>query len=89
MVGAEVFGCHGLQLLGCGFGHLLEEFFGVVVVGAVLDVLNGHVCHAKGAVKYAHHIAEGAFKSVARALRQAVSVDASFADEIPSTKGVL
>ena len=36
-----------------------------------------------------HHIIEGAFKSTARSLKQAVSVDASFADEIPSTKGVL
>jgi len=36
-----------------------------------------------------HHIVEGAFKSAARSLRQAVAVDAAFADEIPSTKGVL
>lgn len=36
-----------------------------------------------------HHIAEGAFKSAARSLRQAVSIDAACADEIPSTKGVL
>lgn len=37
----------------------------------------------------AHHIIEGAFKSVARSLRAAVAVDPAFADEIPSTKGVL
>jgi len=36
-----------------------------------------------------HHIIEGAFKSAARSLRMAVSLDAQFADEIPSTKGVL
>lgn len=36
-----------------------------------------------------HHIIEGAFKSVARSLRQAVAIDVAFADEIPSTKGVL
>ncbi|MBO4819513.1 MAG: imidazoleglycerol-phosphate dehydratase HisB [Firmicutes bacterium] len=36
-----------------------------------------------------HHIIEGAFKSAARSLRQAVSVDPRFAGEIPSTKGVL
>ena len=36
-----------------------------------------------------HHILEGAFKSVARALRQAVSFDPAYKDEIPSTKGVL
>ncbi len=36
-----------------------------------------------------HHIIEGQFKAVARALRAAVMVDAAFADDIPSTKGVL
>jgi len=36
-----------------------------------------------------HHIIEGMFKSVARSMRQAVTVDVAFADEIPSTKGVL
>lgn len=36
-----------------------------------------------------HHIAEATFKSVARALRQAVETDARKADAIPSTKGAL
>ncbi len=36
-----------------------------------------------------HHIIEGAFKSVARSLRAAVSIDVAFADDIMSTKGVL
>lgn len=36
-----------------------------------------------------HHIIEGAFKSAARSLRQAVSIDNAGKDEIPSTKGVL
>jgi imidazoleglycerol-phosphate dehydratase len=36
-----------------------------------------------------HHIAESAFKGLARALRQAVEVDPRKADAIPSTKGVL
>ena len=36
-----------------------------------------------------HHIIEGTFKSVARTLRDAVAIDARFADAIPSTKGVL
>ena len=36
-----------------------------------------------------HHIIEGTFKSVARSLRQAVSIDPACSDEIPSTKGVL
>lgn len=39
--------------------------------------------------KNSHHIIEGTFKSVARSLRQAVSVDAAYPNEIPSTKGVL
>ncbi|MCX7646130.1 MAG: imidazoleglycerol-phosphate dehydratase HisB [Rhodobacteraceae bacterium] len=36
-----------------------------------------------------HHIAEAAFKAVARALREAVEPDPRRADAIPSTKGVL
>jgi imidazoleglycerol-phosphate dehydratase len=36
-----------------------------------------------------HHIIEGTFKSVARSLKAAVAIDKDFADEIPSTKGVL
>lgn len=36
-----------------------------------------------------HHIIEGAFKSVAHSLCDAVAIDPKFADEIPSTKGVL
>ena len=37
----------------------------------------------------AHHIAEAAFKAVARALRDAVEPDPRKADDIPSTKGAL
>jgi imidazoleglycerol-phosphate dehydratase len=36
-----------------------------------------------------HHIAESAFKGLARALRQAVEIDPRKADAIPSTKGTL
>lgn len=36
-----------------------------------------------------HHIIEGAFKSAARSLRQAVAIEKEYADEIPSTKGLL
>lgn len=36
-----------------------------------------------------HHIAESAYKGLARALRQAVEIDPRKADAIPSTKGVL
>ncbi len=43
----------------------------------------------KFAGKNSHHIIEGCFKSIARTLRTAVSIDKAFADEVPSTKGVL
>ena len=43
----------------------------------------------KMAGRNSHHILEGGFKSVARSLRTAVSIDPAFADEIPSTKGML
>ena len=36
-----------------------------------------------------HHILEGGFKSVARSLKEAVRIDPAFADEVPSTKGML
>jgi imidazoleglycerol-phosphate dehydratase len=36
-----------------------------------------------------HHIAESAFKALARALREAVEIDPRAADRIPSTKGTL
>jgi imidazoleglycerol-phosphate dehydratase len=36
-----------------------------------------------------HHIAEAAFKAVARALRDALEVDPRKADAVPSTKGTL
>ena len=36
-----------------------------------------------------HHSLEGAFKSAGRSFREAVAIDPDFAQEIPSTKGVL
>lgn len=36
-----------------------------------------------------HHIIEGTFKAVGRAMKQAAAIDTDFADEIPSTKGAL
>jgi imidazoleglycerol-phosphate dehydratase len=36
-----------------------------------------------------HHIAESCFKACARALREAVELDARHAGAIPSTKGTL
>lgn len=37
----------------------------------------------------AHHIIEGCFKALARAVKKACAKDASLGDETPSTKGVL
>lgn len=64
--------------------ELVEEFFLAFTRKAECAL---HIRLLSG--KNSHHIIEGAFKSVARSLRQATSVDQAFADEIPSTKGVL
>lgn len=64
--------------------ELTEEFFLGFVRHAEITL---HVRQLEG--KNSHHIIEGAFKSFARALSDACKVDADFADEIPSTKGVL
>jgi len=39
--------------------------------------------------KNSHHIIEGAFKALGRALAKATAIDQRFKDEIPSTKGVI
>ena len=36
-----------------------------------------------------HHIIEGAFKALARALAKATAIDENYKNEVPSTKGVL
>ena len=64
--------------------ELIEEFFLALVRHAGIGL---HIVKMAGT--NAHHIAEGAFKSFARSLRAAVAIEAAFADEIPSTKGVL
>ena len=64
--------------------ELVEEFFISFVRNADITL---HIISKDG--KNSHHIIEGAFKSVARTLRRAVEIDERFANEIPSTKGVL
>ena len=64
--------------------ELLEEFWISFVRNCPMSL---HIRMLAG--KNAHHIAEGSFKSVARALKQACSIDSANADAIPSTKGVL
>ena len=43
----------------------------------------------KFAGRNSHHIIECVFKAAARAMKQAIKIDPAYADEIPSTKGVL
>ena len=64
--------------------ELVEEFFISFVRNSDVTL---HIKQFYG--KNSHHIIEGTFKSLARSLAQAVSIDARFSQEIPSTKGVL
>lgn len=64
--------------------ELVAEFWLAFVRNANLTL---HIRMPAGS--NSHHIIEGAFKSVARSLREAVAIDPTAADEIPSTKGVL
>ena len=62
---------------------LPEEFWRAV---ATHGALNLHViCHYG---RNTHHIIEGIFKAIARALREAIELDPRMAG-VPSTKGVL
>ena len=64
--------------------ELIEEFWWGFVRNAECSL---HIRSLAG--KNTHHIIEGAFKSVARTLRDAVKIDEESEGEIPSTKGVL
>lgn len=64
--------------------ELVQEFFEAFTRNAGITL---HIKELAGV--NTHHIIEGAFKAVARTLGQAVKIDTAFADEIPSTKGVL
>ena len=63
---------------------LCEEFWLAFVRTSACTL---HIRQLAG--KNSHHIIEGTFKSVARSLRDAVAIDPLFANDIPSTKGVL
>ena len=63
---------------------LFEEFFRALAMNGLLTL---HVAQKSG--RNAHHIAEAAFKSVARALRAATETDPRASDAVPSTKGSL
>ncbi len=64
--------------------ELVQEFWQGFVRAAGITL---HIRQLAGV--NSHHIIEGCFKSAARTLRIAVSVDPAEADRIPSTKGVL
>lgn len=64
--------------------ELCEEFMQAFVREARITM---HVRKLAG--ENSHHIIEGAFKAMARALSAAAVIDANFANEVPSTKGVI
>ena len=78
--------CFGLEIptqkIGTFDTELVEEFFLAFTRNCPMSL---HIRQMAG--KNAHHIVEGAFKSVARALKAAVALDGTY--DIPSTKGVL
>jgi imidazoleglycerol-phosphate dehydratase len=78
--------CYGLELptekIGSFDSELVEEFWLAFTRQCPMSL---HIRKLAGS--NAHHIAEGAFKSVARSLKAAVALDGTNA--IPSTKGVL
>jgi imidazoleglycerol-phosphate dehydratase len=79
---------YGLQLpaqkVGSFDTELVEEFWLAFVRSAGLTI---HIRQLDGT--NTHHIIEGTFKGMARALAAAVRIDPDYADEIPSTKEVL
>jgi imidazoleglycerol-phosphate dehydratase len=64
--------------------ELVREFFQALATHLGMNL---HVETLYG--ENSHHIAESAFKGLARALRAAVAIDARQSSEIPSTKGSL
>ena len=64
--------------------ELFREFFQAFAMNAGLTL---HVETFYGDNN--HHIAESAFKALARALREAVEIDPRQKDQVPSTKGTL
>ena len=64
--------------------ELFEEFFRAFAMNGLLTL---HVTRRAG--RNAHHVAEAAFKAVARALRTAAEPDPRAGGAIPSTKGSL
>ena len=72
------------QKIGSFDTELVQEFFTALARTAGITL---HIKQLDG--ENSHHIVEAMFKALGRALKQAVAIDPAFADEIPSTKGVL
>lgn len=72
------------QKVGSFDTELVEEFWLGFTRNAECTL---HIRQLAG--RNSHHILEGAFKSAGRSFREAVAIDPDFAQEIPSTKGVL
>ena len=72
------------QKVGTFDTELVKEFMLGFVRNADMTL---HIVQLAG--ENSHHIIEGTFKSLARTLKKAVEIDPDFADEVPSTKGVL
>jgi imidazoleglycerol-phosphate dehydratase len=72
------------QKIGTFDTELVREFFQALSTHGGIT-LHVDVIHGINS----HHIAEAAFKAVARALRDALEVDPRKADAVPSTKGTL
>ena len=64
--------------------ELVKEF-----MAALVRAMGASIHLRQLAGENSHHIIEGAFKALARALRQAVAIDPACGDEIPSTKGTI
>ena len=64
--------------------ELVYEFMNAFAVHAGLTLHLRRVCGHNS-----HHIVEGAFKALGRALREAAAIDPEGRDEIPSTTGML
>jgi imidazoleglycerol-phosphate dehydratase len=64
--------------------ELFEEFFRAFAMNALVTL---HITQRAG--RNAHHVAEGCFKALARALRMAAEADPRTSGVVPSTKGAL
>ncbi len=80
--------CYGLdiptQKVGTFDTELVEEF----LLGFTRNLKCAlHIRQLAGT--NSHHIIEGTFKALGRALRKTVAIDSNYANEVPSTKGTI